>query len=168
MKKYRILATVTFCIYIFFLIWIIIFKLDFGIEDHLIERTRRFNLIPFGNTGGTPEIIDNILLFVPFGLFLRMKNKGRFPINALIMLVSSVALELLQYATALGVCDVTDVITNTAGGLSGYGLTSLLFVIFKKDEDKTTRWLSIVSSLVLFCVFGFLGFFAVCMLIGHI
>lgn len=157
MKKYKILTTVTFCVYIALITWIIVFKFGAAVTEPVMYRTRSLNLIPFTNTGGIGDIMDNLLLFVPFGLFLRMKNKEHFLINALIMLGTSVIFEAVQYAIAIGVCDVTDVITNTAGGLVGYGVTCLIYRIFK-NEDKTSRWLAIVSSVAIFCAAAFIGF----------
>ena len=166
MKKYKILATVTFCVYIALITWIIVFKFGAAIEPDMY-RTRSLNLIPFTNTGGIGDIMDNLLLFVPFGLFLRVKNKEHFLINALIMLGTSVLFEAVQYAFALGACDVTDVITNTAGGLAGYGATCLIYRIFK-DEDKTSRILAIVSSVAVFCIAACVLFIVIMYAIGHI
>lgn len=56
----------------------------------------------------------------------------------------SLAFELLQYALAIGVTDVTDLIANTLGGLIGMGVHALTLLL-KKDRDKANRLLSILA-----------------------
>jgi len=68
------------------------------------------------------NLLGNIFLFVPLGLFLPSLFKKFDKLwkvtvfTALLMCV----LEPLQYITGLGVCDVDDVILNTLGAVIGY------------------------------------------------
>ena len=73
------------------------------------------------------NLVGNVVMFVPLGWFLpavwRM-FRGFF--RAVIFGISLVCLvELLQYITGLGSCDVDDLILNAAGIILGYGIWKL-------------------------------------------
>lgn len=66
------------------------------------------------------NVVGNVLLFVPFGLFVThyVKNKSFLPTMLLSLLVSC-AIEFAQ--SSIGrTADIDDVILNTLGGLFGY------------------------------------------------
>ncbi len=66
------------------------------------------------------NVVGNVLLFVPFGLFVThyVKNKSFLPTMLLSLLVSC-AIEFAQ--SSIGrTADIDDVILNTFGGLFGY------------------------------------------------
>ena len=62
--------------YLVALTWIILFKLQFSIAD--LPHLRNINLIPFADSvivNGTidfSEIIQNVLAFIPYGLFVHI------------------------------------------------------------------------------------------------
>ena len=63
------------------------------------------------------EIINNIWLFLPLGTILfRLSQKRRVAIIAVLI---SVGIEVLQYATGLGLAEFDDVISNGLGGMMG-------------------------------------------------
>ena len=63
------------------------------------------------------EIINNIWLFLPLGTILfSLAQKRRV---ALIAVLISVGIELLQYVTGLGLGEIDDVISNGLGGMMG-------------------------------------------------
>lgn len=64
--------------------------------------------------------IKNILLFAPFG-FLFPRKKGWKQVLIAGLIVSSM-IELTQYVTLLGECELDDVISNTCGTACGYGM----------------------------------------------
>lgn len=80
-KKLDIWLYIVFAIYCAFLVWVILFKLQFSLKE--IEQTRSINFIPFYNDGkGTVEFhiseaIDNLLIFAPFGLLLAMMRRPK-------------------------------------------------------------------------------------------
>lgn len=67
--------------YLFALTWIIIFKLQIYVTD--IPRLRNINFIPFGASGivngriYTKEIIWNLLVFIPYGVFVHIIWNGK-------------------------------------------------------------------------------------------
>ncbi|MCR4675453.1 MAG: VanZ family protein [Lachnospiraceae bacterium] len=81
------------------------------------------NISKIGVTLVVINLLGNILLFVPFGYFLPSlfgAGKSRPVTYVLICMFFSIMIELLQFVTNAGCCDVDDVILNTLGGLCGY------------------------------------------------
>ena len=67
---------ILFTIYIFLVIWIILFKLSVSIDQ--LPHFRSINLIPFYYPNKTTyqirEVLDNLIIFIPFGLYLKTLN----------------------------------------------------------------------------------------------
>jgi VanZ family protein len=91
---------------------------------------RVLELNPFGDlkvaahtTGRYRDIVvANIALFVPLGVALAWRG-ARFVRATTVALAVSVFAEVLQYATAHGrIAQTTDVITNVAGAVIGWGI----------------------------------------------
>ena len=86
----------------------------------------RFQFFPFwsywrtitqGDEGLGIQIVNNILLFIPFGFALPLNflpfEKARNTVAAAVLL--SLAVELFQGFTGLGLCEIDDIIGNTLG-----------------------------------------------------
>lgn len=73
------------------------------------------------------NLAGNIVMFVPLGFFagLLWRKLDRFHWHFLAMLLTILAIELLQLATGLGTCDVDDLILNLVGTTIGFGLFKL-------------------------------------------
>jgi glycopeptide antibiotics resistance protein len=101
--------------------------------------SRSYNLIPFktilefmgenslvSRSYAASNILGNIILFIPCGVYLRaMPKQGRFAKSLLMMILVTVAIESIQFAFGLGACDIDDVILNSVGGaigIAGYAL----------------------------------------------
>ena len=113
-------------LYLVTLTWLVLFKLTFNISRVLNYHHRSLNLIPFAApkiVNGRidfGEIILNCVFFIPFGLLLTVNfKKTEFFSKLVCILVFSVSCELIQYIFAIGATDITDVISNTAGGFLG-------------------------------------------------
>ena len=110
-------------IYLFFLLWLILFKLSFNLPQFLTYSYSNVNLVPFStfsfeNTTVLRETTYNLIVFFPFGVLLNVNFK-RLSFSkklGIIFLVSFLA-ELIQFLFGIGVADITDLITNTTGGL---------------------------------------------------
>ncbi len=107
-----------------FLTWVILFKLQFSLRA--IDRARALNLVPFhyedsDNPGFRfKEVMDNVLIFIPLGIYLSMLWKNmKLMTKAGIIIAVSLSFEILQCILHIGVSDITDLLTNTAGGLIG-------------------------------------------------
>jgi glycopeptide antibiotics resistance protein len=119
------------------LLWLTLFKLSYDIPSILANyQTRSLNLIPFVTYGqtGISETVSNVVTFIPFGLLLSLNFKKAALWRLLIVVFGfSVAVETLQFILAIGTTDVTDVVTNTFGGLVGIVLYRLANKIVKAE-----------------------------------
>ncbi len=102
---------------------------------HLVStNARQGNYVPFYTvkyyiTGTdsqrytTENLVGNVLLFLPFGLLLPalFSSVDGFKKLISIILLISLALELIQLITALGTFDVDDIILNVFGSALGFG-----------------------------------------------
>lgn len=75
----------------------------------------------------------NIVWFVPLGFFLRRKPVW---MAALIGLLLSVGIEILQWALITGMPDIDDVLYNTCGAAIGWLAGAILQKHFKKRPHK--------------------------------
>lgn len=160
-----ILIAVLFIVYLTLLVWVILFKLQWSLND--IDRTRSVNLIPFhyaaaaGEQFQVKEVRDNVLIFIPFGVLLSMlASKMKWPNKFLIILGASLALETMQFVLAIGAADSTDLITNSSGGVIGMGLYALLLSVVK-DKQKIDRVIAVGAGILAVL---FLGLMAVLLL----
>jgi len=133
------------------MLWLVLFKLSSNPVAVLAHyQTRSLNFIPFAGASlaHISETISNIIVFIPFGLLLGVNFKG-FKIWHTVAYIGSfsVAMEVLQYIFAIGTSDITDVITNTLGGLIGLWLYK---VASKRiDNKKLDYWIAIVTMVVI-------------------
>ena len=161
-RKSNYLATILFLIYLALLIWIILFKLQFSISN--LDKMRSVNFIPFyydkeiGAVFHLTEILENVLIFVPMGIYLQMLMP-KVKLYAKIMMIAgtSFLLETTQYALAIGRSDITDVLTNTIGGLLGL-IVYLMVARLIGNRAKANRLFSILAGIVSAAVIGLLGF----------
>lgn len=139
---------ILFTIYIFLVIWIILFKLAISIDQ--LPQFRSINLIPFYYPNKTTyqirEVLDNLIIFIPFGLYLKTLNIDSKR-TVFLGFLFSFSLELSQYIFCIGASDITDLMTNTTGALVGVGIYFLLKKIFK---DKTNKIILTLASIVTF------------------
>lgn len=128
----KILSWGLLALYLVMLIWLVLFKLTFHISSVLHYQHRSLNLVPFAapsrvngqiNFG---EMIFNCIFFIPFGLLLNVNfKKVEFLPKFASILIFSFTVELIQFIFAIGATDITDLITNTLGGLLGLKLYDL-------------------------------------------
>ena len=169
-RKSNCLATILFLIYLALLVWIILFKLQFSISD--LDKVRSINLIPFhydkevGAAFHLTEVLENFLIFVPMGIYLQMLlPRTKLYVKFMLIAGTSFLLETMQYILAVGRSDITDVLTNTAGGLLGLAVNSLFaFIVYLMvvrligNRIKANRLFSILAGIVSVVVIGLLGF----------
>jgi glycopeptide antibiotics resistance protein len=120
-----------FVVYLVLLAWIILWKLEIPYIGAAASLARPIKLVPYFpsgdfNASDPLEILVNILLFVPFGIYLGMlAPRLRWWPIAGILIASSLALETTQHLLSVGSFDLTDVIDNSVGGLIGFGVLVL-------------------------------------------
>ena len=145
-KFQRGFSYVVFGFYFILLVWLVLFKLNFNLLE--VSHARTINLIPFWYDGSTEfllhlkEMLYNVLVFVPLGMYISIfRPDWAFWKKVLLCFVVSLLFETLQFAFALGVSDITDLITNTLGGVAGVLLYTLLRKVFREHS------LSIINCL---------------------
>lgn len=122
-----------FCIYLLALTWIILLKM--ALPGDSLPHFRSVNLIPFGDSMivnhhiAYDEIIQNILAFVPLGIYISMLFP-KFSLFQKLLPASALSLgyEILQFIFSIGASDIMDWIGNTFGALIGIGV----YVVFQK------------------------------------
>lgn len=162
-REKRITAAV-FAAYLLLLCWLVLFKFAVRVEN--IPRLRSLNLIPFHydqeNSVHLREVVLNILAFLPAGVYFSEifgKRNKLFVPGAVALL--SLTFEILQWLFAIGGSDITDLITNTAGGVCGMLLFWLMGKLFPKNRMR------IINILGIFIEALGLLFITVLILVNH-
>ena len=152
-EKRDALTLVLFAVYLLALTWLILFKLQFSIPDRNVGRP--VNLIPllgsFGDNGVIrfAEIRANILVFIPLGIYICMlKAKWPFVKKVLAVVVLTLAFEITQFIFAIGSADITDVLSNTLGGVIGIGIYALLSKLLKGRTNQVINVLAAVFTIL--------------------
>ncbi|MNO25281.1 VanZ like family protein [compost metagenome] len=160
-ERRNILTIVLFVVYILVLTGIILFKLPFYSE--ISDGIRVINPIPFRGSFDENgvlllrEIMYNIFLFIPFGIYIRMlKSEWTFMKKALTVSGLSLSFEVIQFIFAMGRTDVTDILNNTLGGIIGIGISAILFKIFKSRTVKIVNMLALALTVYVVLRFAYL------------
>ena len=121
-----------FAVYLLLLAWVVLWKLEVPWIGEAATQVRPIKLVPFvasGEAGASApiEVIINVVIFVPFGLFMSaLAPTWAWWKAGGIILGASLVLEFVQHQISTGSFDTTDLIVNTAGGLIGYGIFAIL------------------------------------------
>jgi len=144
------LTSALLIIYITALCWILLFKL--GVQFSYMP-TRRVNLVPFDRllfSNGRvdkAELILNVVIFIPLGIYVEVLFKNRtWRHNFLIFALISLMFEGLQFIFKIGAFDITDVITNTIGGVVGLLLFSAIEKFFN-NRAKSQNFINAIATL---------------------
>lgn len=150
----KLLSRTLLVAYLAMLLWLVLFKFSIDFSSVLLDyQAKGLNLIPFAGAlqGDWGEMVDNFVVFIPFGLLLSVNFKqAMFRQKLSLIFFSSLAVEMIQYILAIGVADITDVITNTLGGLFG-----LLFYDASRRQDEREaqdQWMVPVIAILLVTV----------------
>ena len=140
--------------YLVVLTWIIVFKMQFAFSN--LPELRSINLIPFGGSlivnGGISfsEIIKNILAFIPFGILISVLwDKKTFIKKFLPIILTSFIFETLQFVFGIGASDITDIVSNSLGGVIGIIITVVISKIFKNNWQKIINIISLIGCIIL-------------------
>ena len=158
MKRENKVTLTLLIVYLILLTWIILFKLQFSLSD--LGFIRSLNLVPFGESVivngkvSFDEIINNFIVFIPVGIYVGML-KPHWPLWKKLCPVFGISLlyEVLQFIFAIGASDITDLITNTTGGLTGI---AFVFLASKLLKTRTTKILNTLASICTILVICFL------------
>lgn len=142
MKKY---LKPLFIVYGLIMLWLLfgqrLHSIDF--TDYAGRLSRNINLVPFRTVKlfirlakystdsaslalAVRNLAGNIVLFIPLGflpaIFPQLKSFVRFIITVSLCIA---AVEILQFVTLLGSCDIDDLILNVSGAVIGFVLMGL-------------------------------------------
>ena len=153
-NRQRNLTRILFAIYFLILVWILLFKMSFSIDE--LYKNRSINLIPFMGSVVVNgriyinEIIDNILVFIPLGIYICMLKEYWSILRKIsVGFFISLGIEVLQFILAIGATDITDLIGNTLGGIIGIGVFYLFSKLFKNKTNKIINTLALIVTILL-------------------
>ena len=105
---------------------------------HRLDTRNRVNLVPFQMfkiyKTLDKQVVGNFVMLLPLGIYLPLmykRIKSFFPV-AIVSLLVSVSIELMQLVTSYRSTDIDDVILNTSGACVGF----ILFVIIRAIVTK--------------------------------
>ncbi|NLD88436.1 MAG: VanZ family protein [Clostridiales bacterium] len=78
------------------------------------------------------QVVMNIVMGIPIGVLLPCALKTRFLRTVLCGFLFSVLIEILQFFTHTGLCEVDDIMHNTLGTVLGYSLFAVIHFIRRK------------------------------------
>ncbi len=140
--------------YLLALTWIIIFKLQFSFEN--LPHIKNINLIPFGQSvvvNGKMdfrEIIQNALAFIPYGLFMHVLwEETSLPKQFIPIICTSLIFEIVQFIFAIGASDITDIISNSSGGIAGIAIAVSISKVSRKGWIKFINIISLIGAIIL-------------------
>lgn len=84
------------------------------------------------------NVLLNVAMFVPLGFLLPLLGKGfrKWYVAVPSGFGVSLAIELLQLAIGIGICDVDDLFANTLGALMGYLLIMTVLSLFREKGGR--------------------------------
>ena len=146
-----------FVVYVVLLILILVFKISQpemfeGIINRLktgenVTFAEPNNIVPFKVIGEylsnaqtlndwfAKNLIGNIVVFIPIGFLVPLfLKKNRIWHVAIVGIVVSVFIEILQSLLAVGRADIDDIILNTIGLLIGFGIYKLIYSVALKNS----------------------------------
>lgn len=140
-KHFSTFIKITFCIYCLLMLWLL-FGQRIGVDvpgSYAECLAVNYNLSPFKTVkqfisicknSTNPymvrfsfvNLIGNIVMFVPLGFFLPCLFEKIRTIKRFLLYVTGIilAVEVVQFFTLLGVCDIDDLILNIPGAVIGY------------------------------------------------
>ena len=162
--RVRGILIAAFVVYLVLLAWVVLWKLEMPWIGEAAGLPRPFKLVPFvasGDAGASApaEVVINLVLFVPLGLFLGALAPawGWWRATGAI-LGTSLVLETVQHLLSTGSFDTTDLIVNTAGGLVGYCVVAVLRRrLGARAPVITARACVVITALALVAVVAFVA-----------
>ncbi|MFI3208892.1 MAG: VanZ family protein [Eubacteriales bacterium] len=163
LNVFKVLIFASFAIYIMVVLGATLIRINYSVSSV-------FYFHPFSsyktawNSGSYTEwrnLILNILMFVPLGIYLPMifAKFRKFYIVYGVGFLCSLGIELTQVLLMIGVGEIDDLFNNTLGTMIGYGIFAFFYTIIsrKKENDKGKCWkviclqLPLILTILAFC-----------------
>lgn len=154
-KIAKFLVPVMFALYLVTLVWVIVFKAN---RDLLIYGGEpEYRQISFYLYFNGRETLLNIAALVPAGLFLMLLSRRENKIAAAVgCFLLGFAFEAMQYILMVGTSDLTDLLTNTLGGIVGILAFCLCKHLLRDKTKDVLSWLCIPATIAFCFVSAFL------------
>ena len=147
-KRVRAIGKVLFILYVGFIVWFLIFSDWYGRTGEMQEY--HYNLELFkeikrfwdyreqvGYVAMFTNLFGNVLIFLPFGVFLPMASRYRSFFSTLFAGFGlSLCVEVFQFVTRVGSFDVDDLLLNTIGGIIGHILFVTCEAVGRRNDYK--------------------------------
>ncbi len=150
-NKGQMVTTVLFGVYLAVLTWIIVFKFSFRIDS--LPTLRGINLIPFAGSVVVndkiyvEEIFQNMVAFIPVGVYIGMlKPEWAFWKKAAVPAGVSLLFETAQYMFAIGATDITDLLSNSLGGVVGILVSMIFQKIFREKANRILNAAALIGT----------------------
>lgn len=151
--------------YLFFLMYILLLFQIVTFEDTSVYVDGN-NLVPFkeilryqiGSRLFFKNVIGNIVLFIPYGIFSSMYTKIEKPFHAAcLVLFASVIVEVTQ-AMIGRVFDIDDIILNVVGGVIGFGIYRVVDIIGDSIPKvfRSNWFLNILATLLVIMLIAYI------------
>lgn len=139
-EKVQILKVSIMYVYLVLVLFVTILPIDFTLDlkwktyIHL----KPFNDLIMGYRNALKQIILNVIMTIPFGSLCCVLKKNSTIIGVTIKtFLLSFTIEFIQLLMTIFLlhhrsCDITDLITNVAGGILGFLLYKLIRIIFNQ------------------------------------
>jgi|UPI0003FAEA56 glycopeptide antibiotics resistance protein len=137
----------TFTLYIFYSIFLLFFSpYRQSAHSRFEDSGAAYNLVPFWTIRNYIKASDhinfnawfsnlagNVLVFMPLGFFLPLLFPKYFSFwrTLLLVITSTILVELLQFQLKVGSLDVDDIILNTIGGIMGFIVFKIAYLLFR-------------------------------------
>ncbi len=130
-KRKPVFSTVCFYMYVVILLVITFFSRESGSGNGM--DLKLFSTLGI-NERNNAYLVENILLFIPYGMVCtwHLKLRGKFLACTALGLFSSLFIEGLQYVTQRGVFQIDDILTNMLGSMVGYFLFFIIDLLCGK------------------------------------
>ncbi|GAA4852993.1 hypothetical protein GCM10023221_36080 [Luteimicrobium xylanilyticum] len=142
--------------YLALLVWLVLWKLHLpwvGTGERQAPKLVPFVATAENGPSQPSEVLGNVLVFVPFGVYLGLLAPARawwrtWGRAVGVVALTSIGLEAAQYLLAVGSADVTDVLTNTAGGVVGLAVVALARAVLRGRTTAVLAGLCTVGTVV--------------------
>lgn len=148
---YKELLMFTFIIYILCLFQIVTFQDDVSWSTNNFIPFREILRYNMGSRLFIKNVIGNMFLFLPYGLFTSLYLKNEKPYLTLFLtLLTSCAIETVQLIIGR-VFDIDDIILNVLGGFLGYLIYYVIKRIWNKLPEalKSELFLNVLAVIIL-------------------
>ena len=119
--------------YLLALTWIIIFKLQFSFEN--LPHIKSINLIPFGQS----VVVNMHVLW----------EETSLPKQFIPIICTSLIFEIVQFIFAIGASDITDIISNSSGGIAGIAIAVFISKVSRTGWIKFINIISFIGAIIL-------------------